>query len=235
MQYLKQATTQDIILGPVVDATDGVTPLTGLTLSASDVLISVNGNAIDQITDTTDPTHDMLGFYLASLNATDTDTLGRLLVILDATGACPLWQEYMVVPANVYDSLFGSDKLQVDAVQVEGTDATDALTAAVPTAAQNRTEMDNNSTKLAAIVADTNELQTDWVNGGRLDALIDSIKAETATILADTNELQTDLTNGGRLDLLIDAIKLAADNALKADTSYDITTDNGTVPTTFAT
>jgi len=67
------------------------------------------------------------------------------------------------------------------------------------------------------IVADTNELQTDWVNGGRLDVIVDSIladtadiqpkigtptadlsadiavvKAETATIVADTNELQTD-------------------------------------------
>jgi hypothetical protein len=48
-------------------------------------------------------------------------------------------------------------------------------------------------------LADTNELQGDWVNGGRLDLLIDAV-------LADTNELQGDWTNGGRLDLLIDAI-----------------------------
>jgi hypothetical protein len=40
-----------------------------------------------------------------------------------------------------------------------------------------------------AIVADTNELQVDWVNGGRLDLLIDSIKAETASILTDTAEI----------------------------------------------
>lgn len=31
----------------------------------------------------------------------------------------------------------------------------------------------------AAILADTNELQTDWANGGRLDLLIDGIKAKT--------------------------------------------------------
>ena len=52
---------------------------------------------------------------------------------------------------------------------------------------------------IGAIVADTDELQTDLTNGGRLDALID-------LILADTAELQTDWVNGGRLDLLIDAI-----------------------------
>ena len=33
--------------------------------------------------------------------------------------------------------------------------------------------------EIAAILADTNELQTDWVNGGRLDLLIDAIKAQT--------------------------------------------------------
>jgi hypothetical protein len=71
------------------------------------------------------------------------------------------------------------------------------------------TDMDANSTQLAAIVADTNELQTDWVNGGRLDLIIDAV-------LADTNELQGDWTNGGRLDLIIDAI-LADTNELQSD------------------
>jgi hypothetical protein len=34
-------------------------------------------------------------------------------------------------------------------------------------------------TEIAAILADTGELQTDWANGGRLDLLIDAIKAKT--------------------------------------------------------
>jgi len=38
-----------------------------------------------------------------------------------------------------------------------------------------RSEMDSNSTQLAAIVADTNELQGDWANGGRLDLILDSV------------------------------------------------------------
>lgn len=37
----------------------------------------------------------------------------------------------------------------------------------------------------ALIVADTNELQTDWVDGGRLDLLIDAIKASTDNLPAD--------------------------------------------------
>lgn len=53
------------------------------------------------------------------------------------------------------------------------------------TAANVRTEMDSNSTKLAAIVADTNELQTDWVNGGRLDLLLDSAIAKWSTAMPE--------------------------------------------------
>lgn len=35
---------------------------------------------------------------------------------------------------------------------------------------------------ITSILADTNELQTDWVNGGRLDLLIDAIKAKTDSL-----------------------------------------------------
>lgn len=38
---------------------------------------------------------------------------------------------------------------------------------------------------IATILADTNELQTDWVNGGRLDLLIDAIKAKTDNLPSD--------------------------------------------------
>ena len=89
---------------------------------------------------------------------------------------------------------------------------------------------------LGDILADTNELQVDWANGGRLDLLIDAILLDTGTslvtmltaqdvalaslvahatnIVADTNELQTDWTNGGRLDLLVDAILLDTSTSL---------------------
>lgn len=37
-------------------------------------------------------------------------------------------------------------------------------------------------TEIAAILADTNELQTDWADGGRLDLLIDAIRAKTDSL-----------------------------------------------------
>lgn len=66
----------------------------------------------------------------------------------------------------------------------------DLTLSAIATA--NRVEMDSNSTKLAAIVADTNELQTDWANGGRLDLIIDSRASQTSVDDLPTNaELAT--------------------------------------------
>lgn len=49
------------------------------------------------------------------------------------------------------------------------------------TAEEIRIELDANSTKLAAIVADTNELQTDWADGGRLDLILDA-RASQASV-----------------------------------------------------
>ena len=77
-------------------------------------------------------THDELGVYDCDLDTTDTGTLGRLRLDIQESGAAPVWHEYMVLPANTYDSLVsGSDYLQTDAHQVEGSDATDQIGDAV--------------------------------------------------------------------------------------------------------
>lgn len=71
-----------------------------------------------------------------------------------------------------------------------------------PSAADIRTEMDTNSTKLAAIVADTNELQTDWANGGRLDLILDARASQTTAdaILADTGTDGVVVASGSKSD-----------------------------------
>lgn len=63
--------------------------------------------------------------------------------------------------------------------------------------------MDANSTDLDAILADTNELQTDWTNGGRLDLLLDAIKAitdilpELSTTVASATDPNTFVLTAG--------------------------------------
>ena len=69
-----------------------------------------------------------------------------------------------------------------------------SIIADVPTTEEIRIEMDANSTDFNTIIADTNELQTDWKNGGRLDLLIDAIKLVTdrlpmtVTTVSDAND-----------------------------------------------
>lgn len=86
----------------------------------------------------------------------------------------------------------------------------------------------------AAIVADTNELQTDDTPGAlaaldaKLDTIDDFLDTEVAAILADTNELQTDWANGGRLDLILDA-RASQTSVDTVDSNVDaILADTGT-------
>ena len=50
----------------------------------------------------------------------------------------------------------------------------------VPTTEEIRIEMDSNSVDFNTIIADTNELQTDWADGGRLDLIQDIIAVDVA-------------------------------------------------------
>ncbi len=129
MQLLRQGTAATLVIGPFVDDTDGKTAETGLTISQADVLLhKSDGTSIAKKNDATSATHRSSGYYTVPLNSTDTGTLGRLRVMVSESGALPVFHDFMVVPAVVYDSLVGgTDYLQVDAVQVEGDDATNQI------------------------------------------------------------------------------------------------------------
>lgn len=119
--WLKQSTAITVALGPFLDETDGKTVESGLTISQADVRLSKNGGAFAQVNESTSASHMENGYYSKDLNTTDTGTLGRLKIHVHESGALPVWLDYMIVPANVWDSLYGADLLQVDAVQAAGT------------------------------------------------------------------------------------------------------------------
>jgi hypothetical protein len=74
----------------------------------------------------------------------------------------------------------------VDAILVDTAEigAAGAGLTALASAANLATVAGYLDTEIAAVLADTNELQTDWANGGRLDLLIDAIKAKTDLVPA---------------------------------------------------
>ena len=114
MRFLRQSTSVDVPIGPFLDSTDGNTVESGLTLTQPDIRLKKNGGAWAQKNAAQTLTHEENGNYEVTLDATDTNTLGLLRLHVHESGALPVWEDFTVIPANVYDSLIGgSDTLDV--------------------------------------------------------------------------------------------------------------------------
>lgn len=102
MKILKQSTSVTLRFGPFVDATDGITAETGLTVT---VRLSKNGAAFAARNDATALAHDENGYYSLVLNTTDTGTAGPLIIAAtDSANYVPVFQTYSVITTNVYDA-----------------------------------------------------------------------------------------------------------------------------------
>lgn len=124
MQWLRQSTQRKVVIDGVVAVGDGFTPVTSLTLTGADeaelmkhdaaATVDISGRTFAAIA-----SND--GAYNLTLTTTDTNTLGMASIeINDDSLILPVKKEFMVVPAQVWDSLFGSDVLQVDLIQIIG-------------------------------------------------------------------------------------------------------------------
>lgn len=194
---LKQSIAVNVTVGPFVDDSDGKTAETGLTISQADCQLSKNSGAFAQKNDATAATHLGNGFYKIPLNATDTGTLGDLMISINEGGALPVWRECRVLPANVYDSLFGgSDALQVDAVEISGdSTAADNLEAAADgtgynlgggsvVAASVTAAVTTDAASRTASQADVSALATSAALAA-VDTVVDAIKIKTDALPAD--------------------------------------------------
>jgi len=222
MNILKQSTAATIKLGPFVDDTDGKTAETALTIGQADIRLSKNGGDIAQTNNATGATHDELGYYDIPLDTTDTGTLGRLRVLVSKAGALPVWQDFVVVTANVYDSMFSTDKLDVAVVEM----ATDVLTAAAVkadavTKIQSGLATPTNITAgtITTVTNLTNlpTMPTDWLTaaGLKADAVteIQSGLATAAALDAVDNFIDTEVAAIlAAVDTEVAAIKAKTDN-----------------------
>jgi hypothetical protein len=118
--FLKQSTAATVKIGPFLDDTDGKTAEASLVIGQADIRLTKAGGAFGQTNNAAGATHDENGYYGIPLDTTDTNTVGRLKVAVSKAGALPVWQDFFVVPANVYDSLVGSDKLDVNTAELGG-------------------------------------------------------------------------------------------------------------------
>ena len=145
MRYLRQNTATIVTVGPFIDVA-GLVLETALTITNERISFTVdlnNGSAptlvLDNVTGATSGTSNDLnyitncdaGLMQLELAAANVNYLGRaFLVITDAANHCPVFHEFTILPAMVYDSLIaGTDVLQADMTQILGTAVSTPATA----------------------------------------------------------------------------------------------------------
>ena len=108
-QFLRQSTaSQEVLLGPFLDDTDGKTAEVALTIANTDIKLWVAGAMSEASKNSGGATHVAAGRYYAVLDATDTATVGPGEINVAVAGALPVKLKFVVLHANVYDVLFGS-------------------------------------------------------------------------------------------------------------------------------
>lgn len=190
MTILRQSTGIDVRVGPFVDATDGVTPETGVTLGAADQAeaLKANGAATVDISGRTfAAVTGCDGWYDLTLTTGDTDTVGELVIVVQDSSVClPVFKTFQVVEAATYDMLYadGATPLadinaECDTAISDASLATAANLATVDTVADGiKAVTDNlpNSGALtdlatAASIAALNDISTSDVNAQVTDVL----------------------------------------------------------------
>lgn len=121
MQFLRSNTSVILTVGPFFDKTDGVTLETALTITNERITLTADTDAgsaptniLDNVTGATSGTANDLNYITGNdagmmqlqLSAADTNRVGRMLLsITDAANHVPVFHEYFVLPAVIYDWL----------------------------------------------------------------------------------------------------------------------------------
>lgn len=111
-QIIRADTQAKVRVGPFVDATDAVTPETGITLGAADQaeILKADGAATVDISGATwAAVTGADGWYDLTLTTSHTDTEGDLTVVVQDASVClPVFARFQVVASSVYDSIWSS-------------------------------------------------------------------------------------------------------------------------------
>jgi len=148
MRFLRTNTAVIITVGPFLDKSDGVTLETALTITNEKITLTADTddgsaptNILDNVTGATSGTSNDLNYITGNdagmmqleLSAANTNRLGRMfLSITDAANHLPVFHEFMVLPAMIYDAfILGTDVIQADMTQILGTAVSTPATAGI--------------------------------------------------------------------------------------------------------
>lgn len=187
MIELRQSTAgQEIPLGYFLDSTDGNAEETGLTIANTNIKLWKWGATTLANKNSGGGTHISNGIYYATLDDTDSNTLGALIIFVHVAGALAVKVECAVITQNAWDSKYSTDKLQVHADEITNGLITAAAIATDAIGASELAEDAINEIR-DAILSDSTPF-----DGANIDASISSRLAPAgtlATVTAVTNDV----------------------------------------------
>jgi hypothetical protein len=214
MELVRQKNVATYIVFPIVDADgDFVSGATGLD---SEIDAWADGSAPDGFSDCTNEATEIGSTGVYYLSLTQSEMNNDYIVVQVKTTSSGAKTQLILLrtmvgdPLNIGTHTSGRElgvESDGDLVKVNTLDGHTAQTGdayarlGAPAGASVSADIAAIKSETATIVADTNELQTDLTDGGRLDLLIDSILEDTGTTLPGTLS-----TLAGYLDTEIAAI-----------------------------
>jgi hypothetical protein len=225
--YLRQSTAVTVKTPKFRSSTD-LSASTGLTLQKADVRLSKNGGnmaaaSADQGASDAGMPHDELGAYDMSFNTTDTNTLGILKADFDESGTVPVEGVWMVLTANAWDSLFGTDLLQVDVREYVGVTGVAGAVPAVAAGANGGLPLGNASGQVAVASFAANAITTAAINDGAITAAKLADNSITAAKIAD-GAIDAATFAAGAIDAAAIAANAIGAAELAADAASEIAT-----------
>jgi hypothetical protein len=225
--FLRSNTAVIVAVGPFYDKGDGVTIETGLTITNERITLVAETDAgsaptliLDNITGATAATNNDLnyitngdnGMMQIELAAADVNRVGRMkLSITDAANHVPVFHEFFVLPAAIYDWLTGAIiPLPSNMTQILGTAVSTPATAGILDV--NVKNIDNDAASASGTVTFPN-----------------ATLASTANITAGTITTVTNLTNAPTAGDFTATMKTSIGTAVAASAVASVTGAVGSV------
>lgn len=119
---IRKGATHKVVLGPFVDVGDGFTPETGVDISTADeaeAILHDNGTVVDISGYTWAAITTADGYYHLTLQSGITNTVGHLTIVVNDDSVClPVKAQFVVMPTESYDALYGSSSTLLTAADV---------------------------------------------------------------------------------------------------------------------
>lgn len=232
MLILRQSTAIDIRMGPFVDATDGVTPETGITLGAADQaeVLKADGAATVAMGGAFAAVTGADGWYDYTVATGDVDTVGEVVfVVQDSSVALPVFVRGYVVEEAVYDSMYDS----ASAGPLQSTTAGRTLDVTATGAAgidwgnieNPTTVVDLSGTDINLVDTCTTNTDMRGTDSAATAANLAIVDTNVDAILVDTADMQPKLGTPAGADMSADIAAVKAETALIVADTNELQTD----------